>query len=147
VLGLPDDDLLDALVEAIATGQPQQALSAGAALLERGMSPDHALETLAARLRDSMMLLVCGAETELVDVAPETRTRLRAAIGSFDVPGLVHLIALCDATSRTIRNSSIPRALFDAALVRLSLAEHFASAAGLLSGAGAASPRAPDPKA
>ncbi len=147
VLGLPDDELLDALVESIASGLPQNALAAGAALLERGMSPDHALETLAARLRDSMMLLVCGAETELVDVAPETRSRLRTAVGSFDVPGLVHLITLCDATSRTIRNSSIPRALFDAALVRLALAEHFANAAGLLSGTRGALPRAPDPKA
>jgi DNA polymerase-3 subunit gamma/tau len=147
VLGLPDDELLDALVEAIAGGQPQHALAAGAALLERGMSPDHALETLAARLRDSMMLLVCGAETELVDVAPETRSRLRSAVGSFDVPGLVHLITLCDATSRTIRNSSIPRALFDAALVRLALAEHFANAAALLSGTRGTLPRAPDPKA
>ncbi|MBU3729660.1 MAG: DNA polymerase III subunit gamma/tau, partial [Phycisphaerales bacterium] len=67
VLGLPDDELLDGLVEAIAGGQPRDALAAGASLLERGMSPDHALETLAARLRDAMMLRVCGADTDLVD--------------------------------------------------------------------------------
>ncbi len=134
VLGLPDGEVLDFLVAAIAGGEAAKGLEASATLLGQGMSPDHAIDTLAAWLRDTMILLVCGDASDLVELPEETRRKLAAHAKHFDPAALVHLIALCDASVRNLRNSAVPRAIFDALIVRLCLWQHFASAASLLKG-------------
>jgi hypothetical protein len=103
------------------------------------MSCDHALDTIASRLRDALLLRVCGPQSELVDLPAETRSRMAVHAGKFDPPALVHLIALCDASVRNIRGSAVPRALFDAVIARLCMSEHFTSGAALLASEGAAS--------
>ncbi len=125
VLGLPDDDALDAIVAAIANGDAAAAVSAGGALLERGFSADHALESLASRLRDVMVIGACGAETELVELPTEAKQSLAKLAARLSSVDLVHAIALCDAASRTCRTSSIPRVVFDALVARLAMAERF----------------------
>ncbi len=139
VLGLPDEELLEALLAAIADGDPGRGLATAATLLDQGMSCDHALDTIASRLRDALLLRVCGAQSELVDLPAETRNRMAVHAGKFDPPALVHLIALCDASVRNIRGSAIPRALFDAVIARLCMSEHFTSGVALLAGEGTAS--------
>ena len=129
VLGLPDDEALDAIVAAIAAGDAAAAITAGGALLERGFSADHALECLAARLRDVMVIGACGPATEMVELPGETKQQLAEVARSMQGADLVHAIALCDAASRTCRSSSIPRVVFDALLARLALAERFGSGA------------------
>jgi DNA polymerase-3 subunit gamma/tau len=125
VLGLPDDEALDAIVRAIAQGDAAAAITAGGALLERGFSADHALECLAARLRDVMVIGVCGPQTEMVELPSEAKQQLADVSRSMQGADLVHAIALADAASRTCRSSSIPRVVFDALLARLALAERF----------------------
>ena len=139
VLGLPDEELLEALLSAIADGDPGRGLATAATLLDQGMSCDHALDTIASRLRDALLLRVCGPQSELVDLPAETRSRMAVHAGKFDPPALVHLIALCDASVRNIRGSAVPRALFDAVIARLCMSEHFTSGAALLASEGAAS--------
>ena len=132
VLGLPDEELLESLVAAIAQGDPPAGLEAAAKLLEQGMSPDHALDTIAARLRDALLIRTCGAQSAMVDLPLEARERLAEHAKHLDPPVLVHLITLCDGAVRNIRGSSVPRALFDAVIARLCMAEHFVAAATLL---------------
>jgi len=139
VLGLPDEELLEALLSAIADGDPGRGLATAATLLDQGMSCDHALDTIASRLRDALLLRVCGPQSELVDLPAETRSRMAVHAGKFDPPALVHLIALCDSSVRNIRGSAVPRALFDAVIARLCMSEHFTSGAALLASDGAAS--------
>ena len=125
VLGLPDDEALDAIVRAIAHGDAAAAITAGGALLERGFSADHALECLAARLRDVMVIGACGPQTDMVELPSEAKQQLAEVARSMQGADLVHAIALADAASRTCRSSSIPRVVFDALLARLALAERF----------------------
>ncbi len=133
VLGLPDEELLESLMRAIACGDPAGGLTAAASLLEAGMSPEHALDTIAARLRDCLLVRTCGAETAMVDLPRESRQQLAQHAEHFDPPALVHLITLCDGAVRNVRGSSVPRALFDAVVARLCMSEHFVTAATLLS--------------
>ncbi len=135
MLGLPDHALAVKLVDAIAAGDAPAVLEAGAALLDRGATVDQALEVLIEHLRSLLLIVTCGAESELVELSAEARQAAASQATSFDAPGLVHMIALCDAVARNARGSAAARALFDAALVRLCLSERFADIAALLDGA------------
>lgn len=148
IFGLPDDALFERLVAAIGEGRADEALAAGALLLERGLSIERALDLLAERFRWLLLASVCGAETELLEVAGETRTaiaRLAALYEGAGAAGLSHLIALCDAVAAKARDSSSPRALYDAALVRMALAEQFADALRLAQGGAASASLEPKP--
>jgi len=142
VLGLPDEELLERLMAAIAACDPAAGLSAAGELLDHGMSCDHALDTIAARLRDALLLLLSGPSANHVDLSEEAKQRLAAHAACFDAPALVHLIALCDASVRSVRSSAVPRAIFDAVVARLCMSEHFQRATALLSGEPHSSTRA-----
>jgi DNA polymerase-3 subunit gamma/tau len=136
LLGLPSVELVDNLIAAIADGEPGRALGAADELLKRGQSPEQVLSTLAERFRDLMVIAACGAETELVELAGESRRAAAEQASRFDAPALTHLIALCDSVHRSMRAGGSVRALFDAAVVRLSLTDKLADVTALLAGAG-----------
>ena len=142
LLGLPDRELIGRLVDAISEGDARAGLVAGEELLRLGISPELALETLASRLRDLMVLRVCGAETSLVELSDAARKAEAERAEKFDAPALSHMIALCETAQRVCRESSAPRAMFDAALVRLAMAERFADLTALAAGSPGA--RAPE---
>jgi DNA polymerase III gamma/tau subunit len=87
------------------------------------------LETLCERFRDLMILAACGNETKLVDLADVTRQQESTRAAKFDAAQLSHIISICDAVGRMVRNSASPRALIEATLVRLAMSEKFADAA------------------
>jgi DNA polymerase-3 subunit gamma/tau len=149
IFGLPDESLVERVVEAIGEGDVGGSLAAAAALLERGMSMERALDLLAERYRWLMLSISCGKDTELLEVASETRETI-ARLASrfpdrFDAASLAHLIALCDAVASKARDASSPRALFDAAIVRMALSESFRSTASLLAGGAATREGNPPP--
>ena len=133
MLGLPDQALLSQLVDAYIAGDAAAALQRGNELLLRGSTEEQVLDMLAQHFRNLLVLIACGAETELSDFSADARDAAAAQAAQFDAPGLVHLIALCDSTAKSSRGSSSARALFDAVMVRLALAERFADAAAILS--------------
>jgi len=136
MLGLPDQSLLLQLVSAIVNADSAGTLKLGSELLMRGSTEEQVLDMLAQHFRNLMILITCGADSELSDVSPDARDEAAQQAQHFDAPGLVHLITLCDHAARSARGSANARALFDAVLVRLSLAEHLADVTALLSGDG-----------
>jgi hypothetical protein len=86
------------------------------------------LETLLGRFRDIMVLAACGPTTDLVEMSAELREIEIGLSQRFDEAGLSHLIALCEAVHRNVRSSAAPRALLDAAVVRMAALERFALA-------------------
>ncbi len=134
MLGLPDQAMVMQLIGAFADSDAAQSLKVGNDLLMRGSTEDQVLEMLAQQFRNLLVLNTCGAESELSDLQEESRDVATKLAEQFDTPGLVHLIALCDSSARGARGSSNARALFDAVLVRLALAEQFANVAALLDG-------------
>ena len=127
LLGLPDRELLGRLIDALAGGDAKGALEAADTLLAKGSGQEVVLESLAGRLRDLMVLCACGPETDLVDSSGEARAEDVARAERFDVAALSHMIAVCESVMRGMRNSALPRALFDAAVVRLAMTESLAN--------------------
>jgi DNA polymerase-3 subunit gamma/tau len=142
VLGIPDGALVNGLVAAIGAGDAKAALGAAAALLESGTSVEQALELLADRFRTLMVALVCGADSALVELADEARAEAARDAAMFEPATLAHTVAVCDAVLRAVKQSSAPRTLFDAAIVRLALAARFAPVAEAASGAPPSEPPA-----
>ena len=143
LLALPQRDLLDNLIDAVGAGDAKVALESEGALLASGVTPEQLLESLAGRYRDLMVMAACGPDTDLVDLAEESRKADAARIDRFDAAGLSHLIALCESVHRSARNSAAPRALLDAAIVRMALAERIADVTTLALSNGGPGPKKP----
>ncbi|MEM7621940.1 MAG: DNA polymerase III subunit gamma/tau [Planctomycetota bacterium] len=141
LLGLPPREVLGELIAACTEGDPKTVLTRASMLLSQGVSAETVIESLLDRLRDLMIIAACGAETDLVELSDEARKADAALASRFDAAGLVHMIALCESVQRAMKTSSVPRALFDALMVRLAMTEHLADVAGLvLSGGGGSVP-------
>ena len=136
LLGLPDRELVGRLIDAIAHADTKGALEAGDELLSLGIGPELGLETLANRLRDLMVLCVCGPKTTLVELPDAARHTEAERAAAFDAPSLSHMIALCETAQRVCRESPAPRAMFDASLVRLAMTERFSDLSALAEGGG-----------
>ncbi|MAE61938.1 MAG: DNA polymerase III, subunit gamma and tau [Planctomycetaceae bacterium] len=137
MVGLPDRQHLTDLVDAIAEADPAATLKAADAMVATGIAQDQLLDALIEHLRDLMLIAACGPDSDLVELDEQSRAQAAQQAARFDTPVLVHMIALCENVQRNSKLSSTPRALLDAALVRLALSEQFADLAGLLAGAGA----------
>ncbi len=132
LLGLPDRDVVASLVDALAAADAAQALDVAGALLTKGVSVDQLLTTLAERFRDLMVLSACGPETSLVELSDESRAVAARQAARFDAAGLVHMITLVESVAGRSKSSSFPRALVDALIVRLAMAEKFADVTALV---------------
>jgi DNA polymerase-3 subunit gamma/tau len=145
LLGLPDRTLVAELIDAFADGDPAVALERTEALLARGVSPDQLLSSLAERLRDLMVLAACGAKTELVELSEEARAQAAEQAQRFDPAGLSHMIAIVEQVAGRCKSSSFPRALLDAAMVRLAQSEKLADVTALMLNSSASSAARPAP--
>jgi DNA polymerase-3 subunit gamma/tau len=135
MLGLPPQEMVIGLVEALADGDVPAALQRTDALLGQGVAQDQLLEVLIERFRQLMLIAACGPESEIVELSDDARAAAAEQAKRFDAPGLVHMISVCENLQRNAKSSSNPRAMLDAAVVRLALAETMADVAALLAGA------------
>ena len=93
-----------------------------------------------------MILRVCGAETDLVDVPSGLRDRLVEQSRGFDGSALVYMITVLEELRRSVKSSGSSRALVEAAAIRLADASNFSAIESLLArvqpnGSAPASPR------
>jgi DNA polymerase III subunit gamma/tau len=136
MLGLPPQEMVVALVDALAAGDVAESLKRTAALLDQGIAQDQLLEVLIERLRQLMLISACGTESELIELSDDAKVKAQEQAQNFDAAGLVHMIALCENLQRSGKVSANPRALLDATIVRLAMAEKMADVAALLAGRG-----------
>ena len=134
MLGLPDHELIAAMVDALASGDVKQSLNATADLLNRGIGQDQLVEVVIERLRQLMLIAACGPDSELIELSEDAKPQAIEQAARFDAAGLVHMIALCENLQRFGKTSSNPRALLDATVVRLALAEKMADVSAVLAG-------------
>ena len=139
MLGLPDQDMVTALIDAFSNGDVAGSLQRSAQLLERGIGQDQLIDVLIEYLRQLMLIAACGSDSELVELNDDARVTATRQSQQFDAAGLVYMIALCENLQRSSKTSANPRAMFDAVIVRLALAEKMADVTALL-----ASGRRPD---
>ena len=102
-------------------------------MVQGGLSVDALIAALVDHLRNLLILRTCGADSELVEVPGLAMEDLAAQAERFDPVALTQDIAILEELRRHVRQSQAGRALLDATLVRMALADQFASIGELLS--------------
>ena len=139
MFGLPDAELIGALVDALANGDIKASLESVNNLITNGISQDQVFEVLIERFRQLMLLSACGPDSDLVELPEDAKEAAVEQAKRFDAAGLTYMIALCESVQRNGKASATPRALLDATIVRLALAEKMADVTAVLSGSAASS--------
>jgi len=121
----PHDELAAHVMARIATGDAAGALQAFDVALQGGRTVDRFCDSLINHARTLMLLRVCGAQTELVDVAAQLREELSQQASAFDAPTFVYMVSMLEELRRNVRYSGASRALADAAIVRLAMCHQF----------------------
>jgi DNA polymerase-3 subunit gamma/tau len=137
LLGLPKAQLMFDLAQAIGEGDVKAVLRQSGDMINRGLSPDTFVASLVDHLRNLLILRTCGPESELVEVPGMPLKDLTTQAARFDPVQLTQDITILEELRRHMRQSQSGRALLDATLVRLTLAEQFTPVAELIARIGA----------
>jgi len=132
LLGLPKSQLMFDLAAVIASADVKSTLKQATALIDSGLSVDAMLAALVDHLRNLLIIRTCGPDSELVEAPGLSIGDLSAQAGRFDPVVLTQDIAILEELRRQIRQSQAGRALLDATLVRMALADQFSSIGELL---------------
>lgn len=132
VIPPPHDELAAAVMQAVSDQDAAGALQALDRALQTGRTVDRFCDHLIDHVRTLMLLHVCGADTELVDVPTQARSTLAEQAAAFDAPTYVYMIALLEELRRNSKFSGAARALADAAVVRLAQSARFSDLRTLL---------------
>ena len=126
------DEVIHQLLAAVSRNEAGEALLCVERSLTAGHTPERLCDAIVEYLRALMLLAVCGADTDLVDVSGSARDQLVEQSAEFDAATYVYMIGLMEEVRRQVKSSSAPRPLIDAAVVRLALSSAFSDIADLL---------------
>jgi DNA polymerase-3 subunit gamma/tau len=132
LLGLPKTQVLFELADALGAGDVKATLSQADAIVTGGLSVDALIASLTDHLRNLLILRTCGPDSTLVEVPGLSINDLLTQANRFDAITLTQDITILEELRRNIRQSQAGRALLDATLVRMALADQFASIGELL---------------
>ncbi len=132
ILPRAGDELMAELTSALAGSDAAAALSCTEQCLAAGLGFERFAVSLIDHLRCLMLLRVCGADTELIEVPAGLRQEMVSQCQQFDAAAYVYMIGLLEQLRRNVRFSTCGRALVDAAVVRLAAADNFSSIESLL---------------
>lgn len=128
------DEFSYALVAELAAGDAGAALRRLDDALSGGETLERTCELLLDHVRKLMLVRVCGADTDLLDVSEALRPRFVEQAAAYEPPVYVYMLTLLEDLRRAVRSSGSGRALAEAALVRLAMAAQFTDIRALLSG-------------
>jgi DNA polymerase-3 subunit gamma/tau len=131
-LGLPRSQAIFDLAQKVGEGKVAEVLKLADKLICEGLSPDTLVNALSDHLRNLLVVRTCGADSELIEVAGLSAGDLEKQAARFDPVILTQDITILENFRQQSRQTQAGRALLDATLVRLSLAEQFASIGELL---------------
>ncbi|MFP4106112.1 MAG: DNA polymerase III subunit gamma/tau [Phycisphaerae bacterium] len=132
ILGTPSDERTFAIASAIADGDTAAALGGLHQVLQTGVTLSTAVESLATTFRNMMLAGTCGPDTDLIELPETQRKQLGQIATKFSVPTLVQSVGILAGVERSVRGSSVARALVEAAIVRLAEADKFVDPASLI---------------
>jgi DNA polymerase III subunit gamma/tau len=134
LLGMPKAQAIFDLVQSIGEGKVKDVLQRSSKMVAGGLSSDALLASLIDHLRNLLVLRTCGKDSELVEVPGIPLDELVAQAEKFDPVVISQDIAILEELRRNLRSTQAGRALMEATLVRLALAEQFSSVQDLLAG-------------
>ena len=133
LLGEPAREQVARLVDHLADGDAAAALRQVDQLLAGGYAPEQFVVAMIEQLRRLLLANVVGADCDFLDVAAAEEAPLTEQAARFNAITLVYMIQVLESLRQSVRNSAVAaRALIDAAIVRLALAEQFADTAELV---------------
>ena len=132
LLGLPSQTVVNSICDNILNANMSCALEDSASLLGVGISMDRALEEIATCFRNTLIALVCGEDSMILELSDVARKDASIRAQNIDESSLTHMIALCDVASRQVRRGGSGRALFDATIARLCLSKELVQAGAIL---------------
>jgi DNA polymerase-3 subunit gamma/tau len=132
LLGMPKTQLMFDLAEQIGAGNIKAVLQQTDTMLASGLSPDTLIASLIDHLRNLLILQACGPDSNIIEVPGMSLKELDTQAQRFDATVLTQDITILEELRRTLRQTQAGRALLDATLVRLALADQFASVGELL---------------
>ncbi len=132
LLGVPGDERVLSIASAVAAGDPAGALKGLDDALASGVTLGTAVGALGETFRNLMVASACGSGSELIELPDAHRAAVVELAGRFSLPALVQAVGMLQTLLRTVRNSSVARALVEATLVRLAASEKFVDPASLL---------------
>src|SRR4051812_48465274 len=134
LLGMPKAQAMFDLVQSIGEGKVRDVLQRSSKMVAGGLSTDALLANLIEHLRNLLVLRTCGKDSDLVEVPGIAMDDLVAQAERFDPVVLTQDIAILEELRRNLRSTQAGRALLEATLVRLTMAEQFSSVEELLAG-------------
>jgi DNA polymerase-3 subunit gamma/tau len=132
LLGMPRATAIFELTQHIGEGDVKQTLTHADKLIQNGLSPDTLLASLIDHLRNLMIIRACGGDSSMIEVPGLSTKELAEQAERFDPIVLTQDITILEELRRQLRTSQAGRALLDATLVRLALAEQFTQIGELL---------------
>src|SRR3954466_4347613 len=132
LLGLPRTQLIFDLAQAIGEADTKLTLTRADKMIAGGLSTDTLIASLIDHLRNLLILRTCGPDSDLVEVPGLAGKDLVAQAQRFNPVVLTQDIAILEELRRQMRSSQAGRAILDATLVRLALAEQFNQIGDLL---------------
>jgi DNA polymerase-3 subunit gamma/tau len=132
LLGLPKTQLIYDLGQALGEANAKETLVRADKMIASGLSPDTLVASLTDHLRNLLIMRTCGPDSTLVEVPGMAMKDLQGQALRFDPVVLSQDIAILEELRRQMRTSQAGRALLDATLVRLALAEQFNQIGDLL---------------
>ncbi len=150
VLPAAHDETVARMMAHVADEDAAAALACVEESLGAGQTIDRFCESVITHLRTLMLLNLCGADTEMVDVPVAARDEMASLSARFDGATYTYMISMLEEVRRSVRSSNASRALLDAAVVRLALSRNFSQIDALLdqieSAAPSDAPAAAQPK-
>ena len=134
LLGLPRGRVMFDLAESIGGGDVKGVLEGATATIDGGISADVLVASLADHLRNLLVLRACGRDSDLVEVPGLDLDALVEQADRFDAAALSQDIAVLEELRRQMRTGGAGRALLDATLARLAMADQFSSIGDLAAG-------------
>jgi DNA polymerase III subunit gamma/tau len=133
LLGTPRQQRLIDLIGAFADSNMAEALRQVDQAVNEGLALETLAQSLQQRFRDLLILRTCGAKTDLVDFDDENDLRKMAEFSAkFDESALVYYITMMEELRRGLRSGEAGRALFEAAMVRMTASDRFSDTRTLL---------------
>jgi DNA polymerase III subunit gamma/tau len=125
MLGTPDREKVVGLLSAMGAQDGAAALNAIDQLLTGGQNAVQICDLVVENLRDLMVFVTAGPDSPTLALTADEKKQLAQMAKGFDIAALVYNITALEKLRWALKNSESNRALLEAAILRLTLSEHF----------------------
>ncbi len=134
-LGQPGLEQIIKLVTDIAEHDASSVLVSLNDLLNSGKTAYQVVDSLCEYMRDLMVLSAAGENDDLIVLTAEQKSAAGKLVNLFDLPAIIYAITTLEKLRWAVKTADNPRPLLEAALLRLTLSEHFMAISEILKSA------------